>query len=77
MNHLNILNEGVTLLIALVLPVFIEISIDKSTFDMAGWFLVAAVGFVVLVNMAIILFVKIKEFIVKIKQKCCKKKGEE
>lgn len=56
---------------------FIEISIDKSTFDMAGWFLVAAVGFIVLVNMAIILVVKFREFYLKIKQKCCKKKGEE
>ena len=76
MNNLNILNEGVTLLIALILPVFIEISIDKATFDMAGWFLVGAVGFVVLVNMAVILVVKFKEFFDKIRQKCCKKKGE-
>lgn len=44
MNRMNLFNEGVLLIISLMLPFFIEVSIGKDAFNAAGWVLCILLG---------------------------------
>lgn len=63
-----------TLIVALILPFFVEIGIDKATYNTIGWVLVGLVGLMVFSNLAILIPLKTIELIHTIKNKCCKKK---
>ena len=59
MNTMSIFNEFIVLLIAMTLPVFIDVSIGKEAYDLTGWILVLLLGAVMIINIAVIFPIKI------------------
>lgn len=56
---MQVFNEGIVLLVAMMCPVFIDVNMTKDEFDMYGWIMTGIIGVCAASNIIVILALKI------------------
>ena len=67
---MNTLNEGIVTMIAIGLPIFIDVSVGKEAFDTMGWIFIVLLIFCTTTHFVVIIGLNLVVIRLKIKYKC-------